>query len=75
MNRILILAGLASLALCAWVLPLIVSDYVVRLLIMVCINIVLVGSMCLANGFTGGFSLGQVGFVAIGAYVSGILSL
>ena len=75
MNRILILAGLASLALCAWVLPLIVSDYVVRLLIMVCINIVLVGSMCLANGFTGVFSLGQVGFVAIGAYVSGILSL
>lgn len=75
MNRALILVALALLALGAWGLPMITSDYVTRLLIMVCINIVLVGSMCLANGFTGVFSLGQVGFVAIGAYVSGILSL
>jgi branched-chain amino acid transport system permease protein len=31
--------------------------------------------MGLGNGFTGVFSLGHVGFVAVGAYVSGILSL
>ena len=40
-----------------------------------CINAILVASMGLANGFTGVFSLGHVGFVAVGAYVSGILSL
>ena len=40
-----------------------------------CINAVLVASLALANGFTGVFSLGHVGFVAIGAYASGILSL
>lgn len=52
-----------------------VSDYLLRLMIVICINVVLVTSMGLANGFTGVFSLGQVGFVATGAYVSGILSL
>ena len=40
-----------------------------------CINAILVASLALANGFTGVFSLGHVGFVAIGAYASGILSL
>ena len=40
-----------------------------------CINAVLVDSMGIGNGFTGVFSLGHVGFVAVGAYVSGILSL
>ena len=40
-----------------------------------CINAILVTSMGLANGFTGVFSLGHVGFVAVGAYASGILSL
>ena len=40
-----------------------------------CINAILVASLGVANGFTGVFSLGHVGFVAIGAYASGILSL
>src|SRR5258707_7713915 len=40
-----------------------------------CINAVLVASMGVGNGFTGVFSLGHVGFVAVGAYASGILSL
>ena len=40
-----------------------------------CINAILVASLSVANGFTGVFSLGHVGFVAIGAYASGILSL
>ena len=46
-----------------------------RVLIVMCINAVLVTSMGIGNGFTGVFSLGHVGFVAVGAYVSGILSL
>ena len=40
-----------------------------------CINAMLVVSMGLGNGFTGVFSLGHVGFVGVGAYVSGMLSL
>lgn len=32
-------------------------------------------SMNLLNGFTGQFSLGQAGFMAIGAYVTGILTI
>ncbi|SMF45666.1 amino acid/amide ABC transporter membrane protein 2, HAAT family [Tistlia consotensis] len=69
------LAGIALLALVTWLLPQLVSNYLVRVVIVMCINAVLVASMGLANGFTGVFSLGHVGFVAVGAYVSGILSL
>jgi branched-chain amino acid transport system permease protein len=39
------------------------------------IFIVLTVSLNLANGFTGVFTLGQIGFMAIGAYVSAILTL
>lgn len=58
-----------------WALPQIFNDYLVRVVIVMCINAVLVTSMGIGNGFTGVFSLGHVGFVAVGAYVSGILSL
>ncbi len=67
------LAVVALLAAIGFGAPLGLPDYQLRLLIVICINIVLVCSMGLANGFTGVFSLGQVGFVATGAYVSGIL--
>ena len=66
---------IALLSVVAFGAPHGLSDYMLRLLIVVCINIVLVTSMGLANGFTGVFSLGQVGFIATGAYVSGILSM
>ena len=55
--------------------PSLMNDYFVRVLTVVCINAMLVVSMGLANGFTGVFSLGHMGFVGVGAYVSGILSL
>ena len=32
-------------------------------------------SLNLANGFTGVFTLGQIGFMALGAYISAILTL
>lgn len=47
--------------------------YVVRILNMCCIYAVLGLSMNLVNGFTGLFSLGQAGFMAIGAYVTSLL--
>jgi branched-chain amino acid transport system permease protein len=39
------------------------------------IFVVLVVSLNLANGFTGVFTLGQIGFMALGAYISAILTL
>jgi branched-chain amino acid transport system permease protein len=68
-------AIIALLAVVAFGAPYGLSDYLLRLLVVICINVVLVCSMGLANGFTGVFSLGQVGFVATGAYVAGILSM
>ncbi len=66
---------LAVAAIASWQLPHLINDYLVRVLVVICINGVLVASLGLGNGFTGVFSLGHVGFVAVGAYVSGILSL
>ena len=68
-------AGLIALGLVTWAFPQLFSNYVVRVVTVMCINAVIVASMGLANGFTGVFSLGHVGFVAVGAYVSGVLSL
>ena len=51
------------------------SPYLVRVIILLGINIILVVALNLSNGFTGVFSLGHVGFMAIGAYTSSILSL
>jgi branched-chain amino acid transport system permease protein len=39
------------------------------------IFVVLTVSLNLANGFTGVFTLGQIGFMALGAYISAILTL
>jgi len=51
------------------------SSYVQRVITILGINIVFVVSLNLLNGFTGVFSLGQVGFMAIGAYTAAILTL
>ena len=51
------------------------DPYLERVVILLGINIILVVSLNLSNGFTGVFSLGHVGFMAIGAYTSSILSL
>jgi branched-chain amino acid transport system permease protein len=55
--------------------PSIMSDYFVRVLLIIALNSIFVLSLSLSNGFTGVFSLGHVGFIGAGAYVSGILSL
>ncbi|WP_102226634.1 branched-chain amino acid ABC transporter permease [Acidimangrovimonas sediminis] len=69
-GAVLILVAAVTLA-----LPHMVNNYLVRVVIVMCIDVILVASMGLGNGFTGVFSLGHVGFVAVGAYTSGILSL
>ena len=38
-------------------------------IILICVNIILSASLNLINGYTGQFSLGHAGFMAVGAYV------
>ncbi|MER3399672.1 MAG: branched-chain amino acid ABC transporter permease [Thermoflexus sp.] len=49
--------------------------YLQRLVILFLINLMLVVSLNLFTGLTGVFSLGHVGFMALGAYTSAILTL
>lgn len=43
-------------------------------LIIICINVIMSASLNLINGYTGQFSLGHAGFMAVGCYVSVILT-
>ena len=51
------------------------GDYLRRILVIIGINVILVVGLNLSNGFTGVFSLGHVGFMAIGAYAAALLTL
>jgi branched-chain amino acid transport system permease protein len=66
---------LGTLALVLLLVSWLGDPYLERVVILLGINIILVVSLNLSNGFTGVFSLGHVGFMAIGAYTSSILSL
>jgi branched-chain amino acid transport system permease protein len=57
------------------VVDLAASAYIQRVVIGLGISIILVVSLNLLNGFTGVFSLGQIGFMAIGGYTAAILTL
>ncbi len=61
----------ALILLCSQTLP----RYYVQLINLVGINIILAASLSLCNGFTGIFSMGHAGFMAIGAYSSALLSI
>ena len=52
-----------------------VSPYYFDILIGIGINIILAVSLNLVNGYTGQFSLGHAGFMAVGAYASSWLTL
>ncbi len=47
-----------------------IDDYSARLLVFIAINVILATSLNLINGFTGQFSIGHAGFMAVGAYSS-----
>lgn len=51
------------------------NAYVVRILNLCAIYTILGLSMNLVNGFTGLFSLGHAGFMAVGAYAAGLLTM
>lgn len=50
------------------------DSYVLSVAMGVGINIILASSLNLINGFTGQFSLGHAGFMAVGAYTSAVLT-
>ncbi len=47
-----------------------VDDYTGRILVFIAISVILATSLNLINGFTGQFSIGHAGFMAVGAYTS-----
>ncbi len=50
------------------------SNYILRVAILSMINVALVGSLNLVNGYIGQFNLSHVGFYCVGAYTAAILS-
>lgn len=71
MKRLLVFILLLLLFLLAnRFLPQWIDSYYLHLAILSCINIILAVSLNLINGFTGQFSLGHAGFMAVGGYTS-----
>jgi branched-chain amino acid transport system permease protein len=66
---------LAALAVFLVAVQLLAGDYGQRIVLGIGISVILVVSLNLSNGFTGVFSLGHVGFMAIGAYIAAVLTL
>jgi branched-chain amino acid transport system permease protein len=74
-NLLTVLVLLVVLVAALLAVNLAASAYILRIAIGLGISIILVVSLNLLNGFTGVFSLGQIGFMAIGAYAASILTL
>ena len=51
------------------------NAYLQQILYYIAINVMLAASLNLVSGFCGQFSLGHAGFMAVGAYVSALISL
>jgi branched-chain amino acid transport system permease protein len=72
-SEVLILASLFTLVQYLITAGLLNQYYQINLTSM-CINVILAVSLSLINGFTGQLSLGHAGFMAVGAYVSVIIT-
>jgi branched-chain amino acid transport system permease protein len=69
------LAGVPALLLLEWLLPGKGDSYLVYVAGLAGINVVLAVSLNVVNGFTGQFSLGQAGFMAVGGYVAAAITV
>jgi branched-chain amino acid transport system permease protein len=74
-NAILNILATAALGLFLWWAEDNLDGYMIQILNLIAVNIILALSLNLIYGFTGLFSLGHAGFMAIGAYVCSILIL
>jgi branched-chain amino acid transport system permease protein len=70
-----LLGVLVILAALEVVLPRLLNPYFLQILVLCGINVILAVSLNLINGFTGQFSIGHAGFMALGAYGSAMFSL
>ncbi|SFG84715.1 branched-chain amino acid transport system permease protein [Desulfotomaculum arcticum] len=68
-------AGLILLFAVLMVMNFVLNGYYLRIVNLVGINIILVVSLNLTNGFTGIFSLGHAAFMAIGGYTVALLTM
>src|SRR5438874_9619559 len=71
-NAALMLVGLTAFVAATNLLQ---NDYLVKIVMLIGMNVILAVSLTMASGFTGVFSLGQIGFMAIGAYTSALLTI
>lgn len=55
--------------------PGLINPYVYQILWLCGINVILAASLNLVNGFTGQFSIGHAGFMALGGYVSAAIAV
>jgi branched-chain amino acid transport system permease protein len=74
-DSILTVGALAVAVVLLWMGDRSLGNYAMRILNLSAIYIVLALSLNLVNGFTGLFSLGTAGFMAVGAYVSALLTM
>jgi len=74
-NAVLSIVAVALFAALVGVADIALGRFAVRILNLSAIYIVLALSLNLLNGFTGLFSLGHAGFMAVGAYVSALLTM
>jgi branched-chain amino acid transport system permease protein len=73
-----VVAGAAALALLAFAelaLPQLLNRYYLTILTRILVAVLAATSLQLVNGFTGQFSIGHAGFMAVGAYVSAAFSV
>ncbi len=70
-----LVATLSVLAALDALLPRVVNPYFLRIVMLCGINVILAVSLNLINGFTGQFSIGHAGFMAVGAYTAAMTSL
>jgi len=52
----------------------VLNAYYIQLIMLVGINVVMTVSLGMVNGFTGQFSIGHAGFMAVGAYTSAMIT-
>ena len=69
------MVAIGGLAVGLWAAGTYLDGYKIQILNLIAVNIILALSLNLIYGFTGQFSLGHAGFMAIGAYVCGLLIL
>ncbi len=75
-DLLMFLAGIAIFAvLQAMIATNLIPPYWELNIIRACISVILASSLNLINGFTGQFSIGHAGFMAVGAYASAVMTM